>query len=293
MHLEFTTDPARFLEVAGSHLARQPVVSTVVATVAERAVTDVTMGIAPDPRDWYVVAFDGDEVCAAGMRTAPFGARPLFLLPMPQEAALLLARTLHGRDELTGAANGALPAVRVLADETARLTGGCVEVAQHTRLFELEDLVEPPPVPGRLRLAGPGDLEVSLAWFDAFRRDADEQAGRELGTGAHEAPDEGDVLRRIERRLVWLWEDEVGEVVNLTGASAPAFGVARVGPVYTPKEQRGRGYASAAVAAVSRRILASGSRACLFTDQANPTSNKIYEALGYRRVVDMANLLIA
>ena len=51
-------------------------------------------------------------------------------------------------------------------------------------------------------------------------------------------------------------------------------------------------YASAAVAQVSRLLRDSGERACLFTDQANPTSNKIYEAIGYRRVVDMANLRV-
>jgi predicted GNAT family acetyltransferase len=65
-----------------------------------------------------------------------------------------------------------------------------------------------------------------------------------------------------------------------------------VGPVYTPPEHRGRGYASAAVAEVSRQILAAGDRACLFTDQANPTSNRIYESLGYRPVGDMVNLLV-
>jgi predicted GNAT family acetyltransferase len=81
-------------------------------------------------------------------------------------------------------------------------------------------------------------------------------------------------------------------VVHLTGANAPAFGVARIGPVYTAREQRGRGYASAGVAAVSRLLLDRGARVCLFTDQANPTSNRIYEALGFRPVVDMANLVI-
>ena len=46
------------------------------------------------------------------------------------------------------------------------------------------------------------------------------------------------------------------------------------------------------MAEVSARLLAQGARVCLFTDQANPTSNKIYLALGYRPVVDMANLVI-
>jgi predicted GNAT family acetyltransferase len=68
--------------------------------------------------------------------------------------------------------------------------------------------------------------------------------------------------------------------------------VACVCPVYTPPAQRGRGWASNAVAEVSRRIQAEGARVCLFTDQANPTWNKIYVALGYRPMVDMANLVI-
>ena len=78
-------------------------------------------------------------------------------------------------------------------------------------------------------------------------------------------------------------------MVHLTAANVPAFGVVRVGPVYTPVEHRGSGFASAAVAAVSGQILADGRRPCLFTDQANPTSNRIYQAIGYEPVVDMAN----
>ncbi len=76
------------------------------------------------------------------------------------------------------------------------------------------------------------------------------------------------------------------------GFNAPSFGVARVGPVYTPGAHRGHGYASVLTAHVSRLLRDSGTRVCLFTDQANPTSNKIYAAIGYERVVDMANLVI-
>jgi predicted GNAT family acetyltransferase len=91
---------------------------------------------------------------------------------------------------------------------------------------------------------------------------------------------------------LWFWVDPSGKPVHLTGAHPPAFGVARIGPVYTPPAERGRGWASNAVAEVSRRLRSEGARVCLFTDQANPTSNKIYAALGYRPVVDMVNLVI-
>ncbi len=77
-------------------------------------------------------------------------------------------------------------------------------------------------------------------------------------------------------------------MVHLTGVNLPAYGVVRVGPVYTPPEQRGRGYASATVAAVSAAAQRDGHRVCLFTDQANPVSNRIYAALGFVPVVDTA-----
>ena len=161
----------------------------------------------------------------------------------------------------------------------------------HTRLFELGELSVPPSPPGALRPVTEDEAGLALDWFRAFHRDADEQAGRRPGDGHGEtAFGIDDMLVRIRGERVWFWDD--GGPVHLTGANAPAFGVARVGPVYTPNERRGRGYAAAAVAEVSRRIVAGGARACLFTDQANPISNRLYETLGYRPVVDMANLLV-
>jgi predicted GNAT family acetyltransferase len=68
--------------------------------------------------------------------------------------------------------------------------------------------------------------------------------------------------------------------------------VCRIGPVYTPREHRGRGYAGATVAAASRALVDEGAQVCLFTDQANPVSNALYERLGYRPLVDMANLVV-
>jgi uncharacterized protein len=66
----------------------------------------------------------------------------------------------------------------------------------------------------------------------------------------------------------------------------------RIGPVYTPPELRGRGYATSLAAEVSRRRLAAGRRFCfLYTDLANPTSNAIYERIGYRRVCESAEIL--
>jgi GNAT superfamily N-acetyltransferase len=293
LELRFLHDPAEFLELAGEHLAAEPVVSTVVATVAHRAAATAADGTKPRDPDWWLVVTDRTgQVVGAGMRTAPFAPYPLFLLPMPAEAAIALARILHERGEETSAINGALPTVRQVADELVRLEGGTIEVSLRTRLFEVTEVTAPAPRPGKLIAATEEDVDLVISWFEAFMGDADEQAGRPRGSSPHEGPERTSMLRRIETGSVWFWVDEAGQKVHLTAANPPSFGVARVGPVYTPPERRGQGWASSAVAEVSRRLLAEGARVCLFTDQANPTSNRIYTALGYRPVVDMVNLVI-
>lgn len=289
--LEFLSDPAVFLQAAGGHLADDPVVSTVVATIAARTAQEAASGVPLPAHDWYVVARDSGRVVGTGMRTASFEPRPLYLLPMPDEAALTLARALHERGEQVEGVNGALPAARPCAEETARLTGRSAHIAKHTRLFEVTTLRPPAPVPGRLRRVTRDDVELATEWMAAFMADADEQAGRSPGTSFHGVPDEDGMLRRIDGGRLWFWED-AGRPVHLTGVNAPSFGVAGVGPVFTPRDQRGRGYASAAVAEASRLVLDSGARVCLFTDQANPMSNALYRRLGYEPVTDMAELVI-
>lgn len=293
LRLQFWTDPAKFLATAEDHLAADPVTSTVVTTMAHRVLSQRAGGVAQPDRNWWLVVSDqSGAVIGAAMRTATFAPYPPFLLPMPDDASVALANVLHERGEVVLAVNGALPAVERCAAELVRLEGGRVEVGQHTRLHELGELVRPASVPGRLVAAAEDDVELVMDWFAAFMGDADEQANRARGTSAHEVPDRPEMLRRLRAGRLWFWADETGEPVHLTGANPPSFGVSRLGPVYTPPDRRGRGWASNAVAEVSQRLQAEGVRVCLFTDQANPISNKLYAALGYKPVVDMANVLI-
>lgn len=75
--------------------------------------------------------------------------------------------------------------------------------------------------------------------------------------------------------------------MSLAGVTRQVVGMIRVGPVYTPPELRGHGYASAVTADVSRRAREAGAdEVLLYTDLANPTSNSIYQNIGYRAVED-------
>ena len=292
--LAFTEDPAEFLAVAADHLAADPVVTTVVSSVTERAAREDAEGTpAPDhPRWWVSVHDDDDRVVGVAMRTAPFVPYPVYVLPMPDEAARALADALVARGEDLTGVNGALPAAQVIAETLGKHVGGTAQVDTHMRLHVLGELVEPPSPPGRMRAAEPDDAALCLEWFRVFDDEAAAQAGRPHGHGG-EHVDLAQIEGKVDRQEIWLWEDSAGEVVHLTAHNPPSFGVARIGPVYTPGGQRGHGYASATVAAVSRRLREGGAEVCLFTDQANPTSNKIYAAIGYEPVVDMANLEIS
>ncbi len=286
-------DARQFLTVAGDHLAENPVLNTVVTSVAHATISADEAGVPSDPRHWWLVVRDAaGRVVGAGMRTAPWDPCPPYLLDLPPSAAQGLAAFLHGHGAEIRAVNGCRPAAEAFASETARLSGRRVHVAVHTRLHVLRRLTPPAPVPGRLAPVDATEVDLLQAWLAAFHGDADEQAGRPRGSTPDAVGDRAALLIRIAAGEFWWWRDAEDRPVHLTGVRPPAYGVARVGPVYTPPEQRGRGWASAAVAQVSQRLLVDGIVPCLFTDQANPTSNRIYAALGYEPVADLLHLLI-
>ncbi|CAB4959706.1 unannotated protein [freshwater metagenome] len=299
MELEFFDTPRPFLDAAGGLLAQDPVLGSVIASVSERTARELADGHdswagvdAPFARWWVVVRDDAGTVVSAAMRTAPFRPHPTFAMPMDEEAARALAAALHERGELLGGANGALPGAATLARETARLAGGEVITDKATRLWEATSVEVPPAPEGRLRQATEDDAELVLSWFEAFHAEADAQAGREPDptSGEHNTLDS--VLVRIREGVEWLWELPDGTVAHLSGAGLPSYGVSRIGPVFTPREHRGHGIASHVVGELTRRGLEAGRRMCLFTDIANPTSNKIYSGLGYAPVVDMAEHVV-
>lgn len=285
--IEFLDDAAEFLRVAGEWLAQRPVEATVVATVAHAQARD---GAPRNHPNWWAVARDpGGKVVGAAMRTAPFAPYPAYVLSMPDDAAVELARRLHARGEALRGVNGTLPAAARVAEETARLAGRTAQVLERTRLWEAAAIALPEGVPGQLRLAREHEVDLAREWYLDFGSAAAEQAGHADPHPVEEL-DRDQMLERIRRGTIRFW-DRDGEPVCIVGVSAPAFGVARIGPVLTPKPHRGHGYASAAVAQAAAGVLAAGSRVCLFTDVDNPVSNRIYAAVGFRPLADTANHL--
>ena len=146
------------------------------------------------------------------------------------------------------------------------------------RLYRLGTLRPPAPEPpGRARSAGLDDLETAVRWLRACEAEA----------GVPATNVESTVRRAIDDGRLWLWEDETGSAVALASRTPGAVGVVRIGPVYTPSEHRRRGFGTAITAACTAHALDRGAEhVVLFTDLANPTSNSIYQQIGYAPVGD-------
>ena len=160
------------------------------------------------------------------------------------------------------------------------------------RLHVLGELVEPASPPGRLRAATEADADLCLAWFQVFDDEAAAQAGRPHGHGGDHVDLESSPARSRGQEI-WLWEDAAGEVAHLTAHNPPAFGVARVGPVYTPAAHRGTGTRAPRSPRCRGCCARPARRSASSPTRANATSNKIYAAIGYRPVVDMADFRVS
>lgn len=196
---------------------------------------------------------------------------------IPLQAVEPLAQTLV---ELNWPPTGLVGPVEVsdaLSARLCELRGWTRRVHLSLRVFQLTSVMPPRPVSGRMIRATSDHLDVLTEWIDAYGRELQEP---------HDDP-RAHAQRRIGREQLYVWMDG-GELRSLAGITGPTPNGIRINQVYTPPAFRRRGYATNLVAALSRSMLDSGRKFCfLNTDQANPTSNKIYQQIGYEPVSDL------
>ncbi|MFB9743639.1 GNAT family N-acetyltransferase [Pseudonocardia sulfidoxydans] len=227
----------------------------------------------------------GDRVVGAALRFAGFA---LLVSGLPPEAAAAVADALGDIPMADRGLFGAAPAADALAAARSARTGEVPMTDVDMRLWVLGGLVGPGGVPGAARAAVEDDGPMLAQWLRAFAADvAVDHPGRPDpdGDGAPATgPDPATLVaeHRAVGRDVVVWEDAGTPVAFAVGRRAAA-GAARIGPVYTPPEHRGHGYASAVTAAATARALAAGARdVVLFTDVAADVPNRIYARIGYQ-----------
>jgi ribosomal protein S18 acetylase RimI-like enzyme len=267
-----------FLAAAGDFLEAREAENNLLFGIASFVRTSPEL-LTDGPATFATVTDADGRVVAATLRTPPHNQ----VLSWTVELGAVDVLVEGLRDvPLPGFLGPTEPAARFAARWTD-VTGQPARVQVAERIFRLERVIPPQrPAAGGWRIVEQRDRDLIARWLVEFSAEA-----------MPESPPLPDPVAAANRwvaqvgRIGYVWEDG-GDVVSLVGAGGQTPHGIRIGPVYTPPQLRGRGYASSLTAAASHDQLDRGRRfVFLFTDLANPTSNKIYQSIGYQAVCDV------
>ncbi len=242
----------------------------------------------------------GIEQAAPLMAAVENSGRPVLVLVMTPPNQLVIADIESG--------SALLEAIRIAVESLAALgvavpgvigdpdtasafaqawegQNGCSsEVVMNQRIYRLDHVNEVPRGPGDLRIAKEADTELVANWIREFSVEVDIGEPMPYDTAVRKAGDS------IGERSLYLWEDH-GEPVSMAKRARPTRHGVVISLVYTPPALRGKGYATSCVASLSQLLLEEGYQFCsLYTDLSNPTSNHIYQNIGYKPVRESVDL---
>jgi uncharacterized protein len=274
VHLQRFETVEGFLGVAEDFLVDREAEHNLLLGICNTLLT--APGVYREP-PYFAVVTRGDEIVGVALQTPPWD---LALSEMDDPMAVDLIVEDRIGDALPGVIGPTALAER-FADAWAIRTGATVNLAVRERAFRLTQVTWPRRAPGRMRAARQSDRGLLYDWLGDFTEEA---------LGGHLPADLDDIADRWAagiNRTMQLWIDN-GLPVSMAGVGSPTPHGIRIGPVYTPNDRRSRGYASNLVAAACAGALDAGRRFCfLFTDLANPTSNHIYQEIGFQPVTDV------
>ncbi len=262
-----------FRSIAEPLYRRDPILHTIELTLLAGD------GFAED--SFLVTLWDDGMPVGAALQTPPY---PLVCNGIPYTAIGSTVAALAGlRPDLDGV-RGVRDTAIAFAEQWRATTGRDANVDTEERLYRLGTLFTPNGVAGAERLATDEDRVLLVDWIErffveTFSHNRDDAAGEQFV----------DAAGRADHKFI-LWDVD-GAPTSMAMLRVPAAGVSRIGPVFTPREQRGHGYGSAVTAAASRLAHRSGTpEVVLFADLANPTSNAVYQRIGFEPVADSVRI---
>jgi predicted GNAT family acetyltransferase len=265
-----------FLEVVGETLERNEAANSLMLGVVGRLARHPER---VDTPPFLAAVMQVGRPVVAGVITPPHRLILFAEEPLSGKGLEALAAALAGDGESAPGVIGPAEAARRFTEIWARWTGVTAALEMRQRVYKLQEVVQPPPTPGRLRRAAEEEIDLLSGWLVDFNREALQ--------GERLSQPRALTETRVRDGNLYVWEDR-GPVSMALKARPTRSGITVTG-VYTPPAFRRRGYATACVAALSQRLLDAGYRFCaLFTDLANSTSNSIYMKIGYRPVADFA-----
>jgi predicted GNAT family acetyltransferase len=258
--------PAELLERAGHFLERREAENNLILGICA-SLADGEMDLTSPPIAMTVE--HSGEVQLVALHTPP---QKLLLSTGSTDAATELGRAWES------ALSGVMGPSEVAAAFSLAWPGEQREVVQRMRVYRCTQLVAPAPIEGALRVANPSDAAFACSSVIAFNQEAKNPGTVEGVTRM--------VNELIDAERLFVWERD-GELVSIATARQPTPHGIRIGYVFSPPRHRGRGYAGAVTAGATQAMFNLGYEFCfLFTDLANPTSNRIYQRLGYQPMED-------
>jgi predicted GNAT family acetyltransferase len=276
MQIRRYVDPMQFLDRCQEWLLRDELKNSTMLSVSHLLIQDGH----PFDMPFYLATVEtGSNIGGCAVRAPP---DPLVLSEMPADAIPLLVADI-------AKVYKTLPTVTGMSSEVENFTRlweqqcGLASIDEtHWRWYAADRVVMPGrTVAGALRLANASDLEMVRDWARRF---------------AHEINTPVDVVGFFERRLetdsLYLWDD--GGPRTIVAVSGVTPNSIRLSGVFTTPDSRHQGYASAAVAAVSQRMLDAGIQYCvLFTETSDPSANRLYRNIGYQPIFDKVSVDLA
>ena len=280
MELITYTEPEAFLQVVQTQLERREAANSLmlggVLSLKARSSSASNSLI-------LVSVQDHGAWSLAAVMTPPY---PLILATVSscvpvQELSLLVQHLRLSEVVVSG-----VVAVPELASAFATLwtstSGTRIASVVHQRIYSLTRVLALPNVPGQLRRATAADIALVGRWFAEFELEALNE--NDTGRARERA------VKRVDRREVYLWDDS--QPRSMAARDRPSRNTITVNEVYTPPAARRQGFATATVAQLSRELLLEGYSTCvLYTDLSNPTSNRIYQRIGYQPVCDSDHII--
>jgi|GEM_PF-266541 len=284
MKVELIESVDEFIASTAAFRAADPLRTNVIGSVSLAvAKGDQTY----DDYRWWIVRDDDEEIVGVAIRTHPF---KMTVSSMSPDAARALGRDVGRFDDgltgVTGPPDVLEALVRGYVESKSPGSTRALVEERRDLLYELEDLVTP-DVDGFGRPARADEIETLSEMLLAFMND--------VGIRTLTPVESRDLTKKsVTAGRLFCWDLD-GTTVAMAGhAGVVTTGeivIGRVGPVYTPPEFRGHGFGSAVTAHVSQHLIEKGARVMLFTDAANPTSNSIYQKIGYRLIDELVETL--
>ncbi len=230
------------------------------------------------PQHFLAAVFDlNDQPILVALMTMPY---PLIVQgehPDPKAIDLLIDYLLQHHFSLSGV-NGPHEFSDLFSHQYTLKTGVHSELVISLRNYELKEVLSPPLPKGKFRLALANDEDIIQDFLLAFHAEAVREGAPPLSKSL--------VQKQLQQGSIFAWEVD-NEIVSIALKSRPCIKTITVGGVFTPPAKRNKGYASACVARLCQLLLDQGyERIVLFTDLSNPTSNAIYQRIGFKPVCD-------